>query len=76
VGEVADRGPRDADLDRPLARGGEAGTDPEQRRLPGAVRAGDDGEPAARDVEVDPAEHPLVAEALAELSRPNHPGLV
>jgi hypothetical protein len=66
VAEVTDLGAPRLALDRPLGRLRQAGTDPQQRRLPGAVRAGDHEESAARQLEVDPPQDALLPVALAE----------
>ena len=72
--EITDSGAGGADLE--LAFGGQSQpcAEAEQRRLAGAVRPRDDGEPAGGDVEVDAAQGALLAEALAELSCPDHRG--
>ena len=72
--EVADGGTGSVDLELALARNSEPRAQAEQRGLAGAVRARDDGERAAGDVEVDAAQDPLVAEALADLPCPDHSG--
>ena len=76
VPEEAEPGARDADLQLSLGRQGEAGADAQQRRLPRAVGAGDDGEAAVREVEIDAAQDTLLAEALTELAGVNHPASV
>jgi hypothetical protein len=44
----------------------------QERRLPGAVRAGDEDELAARDLELDALEDALDAEALREIVGSQH----
>ena len=72
VRQVADRSARHVDGELPFGRHRETGADPQQRRLPGAVRAGDDEEAAARKLELDPAQDALVAVALAEAAGREH----
>ena len=72
VAEVADLGAGRAPLDRSLRRLREPGADPQERRLPGAVRAGHDEEAAARELEVDPPQDTLLAVALAEPAGREH----
>ena len=74
VPEISDCRARDVDLELAFARESQPGAEAEQRRLAGAVRPRDDGEPAGGDVEVDAAQGALLAEALAELSCPDHRG--
>ena len=73
VAEVADLRPRHAHRQLALARQREPRAQPQQGRLAGAVRPGDEREAAVGDVEVDPAQHALLAEALAEPARSDHP---
>jgi hypothetical protein len=54
------------DLQDAACRGGEAGHQTEQRRLPRPVRAGDDEEAAPGENERDAAKHPLAAVPLLE----------
>src|SRR5581483_10592981 len=72
VAEVPDARALGLDLEVALARDGEAGADAEERRLAGAVRAGDEAEPSAWQVEVDVSEDALDAEGLAEPARADH----
>ncbi len=72
VPEVAELAARDAPLDRSLGRRGEAGADPQERRLARTVRPGDDDEAAVRQLEVDAAQDALLAVALAELRSRQH----
>src|SRR5581483_5081710 len=69
VAEVPDARALGLDLEVALAPDGEAGADAEERRLAGAVRAGDESEPSAWQVEVDVSEDALDAEGLAEPAR-------
>ena len=73
VREVAD--PRPITLDEKVAprRCGEPREQPEERRLPAAVRSGDDGEPAARHGDVDTAQHALAAVPLLDAAPADHP---
>src|SRR5262249_41708133 len=72
VAEVANLSARRTALDRPLGRLREAGADPQQRRLPGAVRAGDDEEAAARQREAEPTQDALLAVPLTEPTGREH----
>ena len=72
MAEVADLRPRRAAFDRSLGRPGEAGADPQQGRLPGAVRPGDDEKAAARQREVDPPQDAFLPVALAEPAGREH----
>ena len=49
-----------------------SGAEPEQRRLPGSVRPGDEQEAVARELEPDAAQNALVAVALLHPPGPNH----
>ena len=53
----------------PSVGASEPGAEPQQRRLPGAVRPGDDEEAAARELEVDAAQDALRPVALLEPAR-------
>src|SRR5436190_9425886 len=70
--EEPDLRPVGLDLERAGGRQREPRTEPQQRRLAGAVRPGHDEKPAARQVEVQPAQHALVAVAPLEPARPDH----
>ena len=72
VREKPDPAARGGDAQLAGGRNGETRAQPEQRRLPGAVRAGDDEEPAALELEVEPAQDALVAVALLDSPRANH----
>src|SRR5207244_3681459 len=72
VAEIAELAALDAALDRSLGRRGQAGADPQERRLPGTVRPGDDEEAAVRQLEVDAAQDALLPVALAELRSRQH----
>ena len=73
VAEVADLGARARSTrSSPSVGTIEAGAEAEERRLAGAVRAGDDGEAAARQLEVDVAQHALLAEAATQLPSLDH----
>src|SRR5581483_7194548 len=65
----ADRLPRDAHVEAALGRRRETGAQAEQRRLSRSVRAGDEQEVAALELEVESAEDALLAVALAEAAR-------
>src|SRR5262249_17793612 len=54
------------DLERSGARDGEAGAQPEQGRLPGAVRSCHQHEPTAVEAKVEAVEDALVPVALAQ----------
>src|SRR5438105_11414637 len=66
VADEAEPGTVDADLE--LARGGrgEPGAEAEERRLPGAVGAGDDQEAALLELEVEAVQDPLPTVTLPE----------
>ena len=66
------RGRLDGDLQLARARRDEPREQPQQRRLAGAVRPGDEQEPAALDVEVERREHALGAEPLGEPAGADH----
>src|SRR6266568_5827582 len=72
VREEADARP--VGLDAEVTRSGdrEPGADPQERRLPGAVRTGHKQEAVLRELELDPAEDPLLAVPLLEPVRANH----
>ena len=72
VAEEPDRRARGIELQLTAGRRGQTGAEPEQRRLPGAVRPGDEQEPASRQVDVDAAKHAPVAVALDEAARLDH----
>src|SRR5665647_1918283 len=73
VCEIADLRALHADDELTLAGQREPGADAQQRRLPGSVRARDDREAALRQLEVDAPQDPLLAEALPEPARRDHP---
>jgi hypothetical protein len=66
VREVADRGALGEHLELAAARRREAGEQAQQRGLARAVRAGEEEKPTGLEVEVEPAEDPLLAVALRE----------
>ena len=72
VAEKADRAARHIDLEFTVRRRVEPGAEPQQSRLPGAVRTCHDHEAAARYLEVERLEHALVAEALRQFPGTNH----
>src|SRR5205814_8549219 len=72
VAEIADLGALGGDFERSLARQREPDADPQQRRLARAVAAGDDREPAPRELEVRAAQDAFVAERLPEPARLDH----
>src|SRR5689334_14794897 len=72
VREVTDLATLHVDLELAGGRNQEARAQAQQRRLSGAVRAGDDEEAAASKLEVDRLERPFVAEATGEAARPDH----
>src|SRR5262249_48191605 len=72
VPEVADLGALGVDGQLALGRDREPCTEPEKRRLAGPLRACDDDEAPALDIELDSVQHDLLAEALAEVPREDH----
>jgi hypothetical protein len=61
-----------ANLELAGARRSEPSAQPQERRLPRAVRTGDEEERVARKLEVDPAEHPFVPVTLLQPASPDH----
>jgi len=72
VAEIPDLCVLGAPLDRPLGRLRETGADPQERRLPGAVRSRDDEKAAARKREIDAPQDAFLPVALAEPSGREH----
>src|SRR5205823_5929425 len=72
VPEESDRSPVGLDLERAGGRQRKPGAHPQQRRLAGAVRPGHDEEASARQVEVQPPQHALVAVAPLHPARTDH----
>ncbi len=72
MADEADRLARNADVERARGRDGEARAEPEERRLAGSVRAGDEEEVAARKVEVDISQDALRPVVLAEAPGTEH----
>jgi len=59
------------DVERAARRDGEPGAKPQQRRLPGPVRPGDDEEATPPELEVDSAQDALEPVPLLEARRPD-----
>src|SRR5690242_13293697 len=72
VAEVPDPLARCLDLELAGGRHEQPGDEAQERGLAGAVRAGDEQEAAPRQVDVDPREDALLAEAASEPTRPDH----
>src|SRR6185503_14040916 len=72
VPEVADLRALRVDVEPAVGRDRKSGADTQEGRLTRSVRAGDDREPAAFDVEVDGAQDSLLAERLAERAGGDH----
>src|SRR5262249_2437764 len=71
VSEKADPSPTHVDRKLTARRSGKPGAETQERRLARAVRPGDDEEAVARELEVDAAQHALVAVVLPECMRVN-----
>ena len=72
VPEEADVLARGLDVQLATGRQSEPGAESEERRLPRSVRAGHEQEASARELEVESAEHALLAEPLLDLPRADH----
>ena len=76
VREVPDASALERDLELAGSRNRKPGAKPEERRLSGSVRSGDDQEAVSRKVEPDAAQNALVAVALLQSPSPNHQATV
>jgi hypothetical protein len=72
VREIADTPAFNVDLELTACRCRETGAKAQQRRLAGAVRAGDEQEVVHADVEVEAAQDSLVAVTLLQRTRVDH----
>src|ERR671935_2999332 len=72
VAEIPQGPPIDVALGLSRRRSSQPGAETEERRLPGPVRAGDDEQPAALELEVEDFEDALVAEASPEPASADH----
>src|SRR5205823_4658526 len=72
VRKVADASAVELDFELACAGNGQTGAQAQERRLPGAVRSGDDEEAVARQVELDSPKNPLVPVTLLQPPSPNH----
>src|SRR6185312_4957856 len=72
VAEESDRAALGLDLERPAGRHGQARAEAQQGCLPRPVRARDDEEAAALELEVQPAQDALLPVVLLEPDRPDH----
>src|SRR5439155_4737981 len=72
VREIADATAFHCHLQLAASRHGEPGAQPQQRRLSGSVRAGDEQEPVVRNLELDASELALVAVTLLQPQSSNH----
>jgi hypothetical protein len=72
MAEKADTSSFGRDLEGAARRRGKPGEEAEERRLPGAVRPGDEGEAAGRQVEIDAVHGTPLAELSRQRARADH----